>query len=142
MKPPLPHTKRWRIIMVELLVVLSLGGFIWFFFGGQLIEQLRGGQTEVAQNRMKILEEALLQYGRDVGDYPSQNEGLDALIESPRGAPQWQGPYTSPPALLDPWNRSFYYVYPGHHGVFDLYSLGRDNKKGGVLVNRDVQNWP
>ncbi|MEG3638031.1 type II secretion system protein GspG [Magnetococcus sp. PR-3] len=141
MASSLPDTKRWRIIMVELVVVVSLGGFIWFFFGGQFIEQLRGDKVVIAEKRLKLLDSALLEYSRTVGDFPSQNEGLDALVEGPRGQTRWVGPYVDSAALMDPWGRSFYYVYPGQHGDFDLYSLGADNQLGGVYVNRDIRNW-
>jgi len=39
----------------------------------------------------------------------------------------------------DTWH--YHYQNPGQHGVFDVYTLGRDNQAGGEGVDADVGNW-
>jgi len=61
----------------------------------------------------------------DVGRYPSQAEGLDALVDDPMTAKGWHGPYLRRAgALYDPWGHKFRYRVPGAHGPFDLFSFG------------------
>jgi general secretion pathway protein G len=77
-----------------------------------------------------------------VGRYPTGSEGLDALIQKPSSAPNWNGPYLKKTVVRkDPWGYDYVYVFPGQHGEFDLYSLGADNRDGGDGENQDVRSW-
>jgi general secretion pathway protein G len=42
---------------------------------------------------------------------------------------------------MDPWHNPFYYVAPGQHGKFDIFSLGADNTEGGEGEDQDVKSW-
>jgi general secretion pathway protein G len=60
------------------------------------------------------------------------------LIQSPRDARNWHGPYLDK-LPQDPWGNYYLYVYPGKHNPagYDLYSAGVDGKAG---TDDDV--WP
>src|SRR5256885_3708677 len=46
----------------------------------------------------------------DVGRYPSQQEGLAALVTNPNGMAAWRGPYLKAPQVpLDPWGHTYQY---------------------------------
>lgn len=80
----------------------------------------------------------LIPYKLDVGEYPSTQEGLNALMESPNGKEErWKGPYFKD-VPLDPWGNEYIYIYPGIRNPehYDLSSLGPD----GVLSDDDIQN--
>ena len=49
---------------------------------------------------------AVERYKRDCGQYPTTNQGLDALISNPviRG---WRGPYLPETVPLDPWGNRY-----------------------------------
>ena len=84
---------------------------------------------------------ALDLYELDNGQYPTTEQGLEALLvqpTSPPAAENWRGPYLKK-APKDPWNRPYIYKSPGEHNTldYDLASWGRDGIEGGD----DVVNW-
>jgi general secretion pathway protein G len=84
---------------------------------------------------------ALKAYKKDVGDFPSTAEGLQALRVSP-GRSGWNGPYLAKDIPLDPWGVPYNYRYPGLHGTGpDIVSYGADRLLGGEGMNADVVSW-
>jgi general secretion pathway protein G len=85
---------------------------------------------------------ALELYKLDVGRYPTQAEGLNALVTDPPTAPGWNGPYLKrETALKDPWGEPYLYKVPGQHGEVDVFTLGSDKAEGGTGEAQDVGNW-
>jgi general secretion pathway protein G len=89
---------------------------------------------------------ALSSYRMDNDDYPSTDQGLEALRTMPTTGDvprNWKGPYLSRVVPLDPWGRPYLYVAPGRANPtsFDIYTLGRDGKSGGVGEDADVTSW-
>ncbi len=89
---------------------------------------------EVNQN-LRSIEGALSVYRKELGDYPSNEEGLTVLIET-QSKSNWQGPYLRDDLLSDPWNRPYYYERTPSH--YRLYTLGADGKEGGTHLNEDI----
>ena len=82
---------------------------------------------------------ALQIYALDNGGYPTEAQGLKALVEPPNGTPRWNGPYlTNASGLSDAWNRP--YNYKIVNGQVRVFSLGRDNAVGGKGEDQDVSN--
>jgi general secretion pathway protein G len=71
----------------------------------------RGGQARATAARAQIenFKAALNEYRLDVGDYPSTEEGLQALRVNP-GRTSWNGPYMPQDIPRDPWNVPFRYA--------------------------------
>lgn len=67
-----------------------------------------------------------------MGEYPSTEEGLEALINAPVGkASVWKGPYVKPELfdkIVDPWGSPLLYNFPGKedHESYEIFSLGPD----------------
>lgn len=128
--------------LIELLVVLAILGMIVAFVTPQVLKYLGRAKTDAAHIQIENLAGALDLYRLDVGRYPTQTEGLDALIEHPSGLNSWNGPYLKQKSVpADPWGRAYIYKIPGDHGDYDLYSLGADGAPGGTGENQDVTNW-
>ncbi len=128
--------------LVELLVVLVILGLILAIATPQVIKYVGGAKSDTAQIQVDRLSGVLDLYRLEVGSYPSEEDGLDALMNRPADAESWNGPYLKKAdSLIDPWKRPYLYRYPGEHGEFDLYSLGRDGQEGGEGEDRDVTNW-
>ena len=128
--------------LVELLVVLIILGLIAAFAAPQVLKYLGGAKTDSAQIQVERLSGVLDLYRLDNGNYPSQEEGLEALVEAPAGAESWNGPYIKrADALVDPWGRPYVYRFPGENGVYDLFSLGADGQEGGDGESQDVTSW-
>ncbi len=78
----------------------------------------------------------------DVGRYPTQSEGLAALIQKPASPDRWQGPYLKQKQVpTDPWGRPYRDRMPGEHGEFDPLQPRRRRRPGGAGENADVTNW-
>jgi general secretion pathway protein G len=129
--------------LLEILVVLVILGLLAAVVAGpQVFRQLGAAKAETAKLQIDRVSGALDLYRLDVGRYPTQQEGLRALIDSPGGIVRWNGPYLKKQeAITDPWGRPFSYRYPGQHGEYDLWSLGADGVDGGEGENKDVGNW-
>lgn len=113
--------------LVELLVVLAILGLLVAIASPQVLKYLSRAKVDTAQIEIKNLSAALDLYMIDVGRYPTQQEGLAALITNPGGLPTWHGPYLKATAVpLDPWGHPYQYRIPGQHGDYDLYTLGAD----------------
>jgi general secretion pathway protein G len=128
--------------LVELLVVLGILGLLALIVVPRVVQYLYKARTDTARIEIRTLSNVLEQYRLTVGRYPTQQEGLVALIEQPPGAEGWSGPYLSQHNIpLDPWGRPYVYRIPGDHGEFDLYTLGKDGVPGGSGEDQDVTSW-
>jgi general secretion pathway protein G len=127
--------------LVELLVVLAILGLIAAVATPQVLKYLGKAKTDTARMDIKGIAVALDLYLLDTGHYPTEQEGLAALVERPPGA-EWHGPYLKSKRVpVDPWGHPYVYRIPGQHGDYDLYTFGADNAPGGTGQGQDVANW-
>lgn len=128
--------------LLELLVVLGIIAMLAGIVGPQVMKHMGESKVKAARVQIEELVATLDMYKLDLGSYPSTEQGLKALIESPNNAKYWNGPYLRKAKVpIDPWQNDYIYVSPGKHGKFDLYSLGADSVEGGEGENRDILNW-
>src|ERR1700742_4668140 len=135
----LPKNSRAQgFTLIELLVVLAILGLLATLVAPRLITYLGQAKTQTAKLQIQKLAGILDIYHLDVGRYPTQEEGLEALAEHPTDAANWNGPYVKKrEELNDPWGRMYIYRCPGEHGEYDLYSLGASGKEGGTGEGED-----
>jgi len=81
---------------------------------------------------------ALGNYKRDIGEFPTELEGLQALRSDP-GARGWRGPYRSANIPQDPWGRPYLFRIKVDRQP-EVLSMGADHKAGGEDANADVSN--
>ncbi|QIK38319.1 type II secretion system major pseudopilin GspG [Caldichromatium japonicum] len=128
--------------LVELLVVLAILGLLAGLVGPQVMKFLGSSKSKTAKLQIEDLAAALDLYRLEIGRYPTEAEGLRALVEKPGNVPNWNGPYLKKKEVpKDPWGFDYYYLFPGQHGAFDIWSLGADNREGGEGENADVTSW-
>ena len=128
--------------LTELLVVLVILGLLAALITPQVIKYLGKAKSDAAAIQIKNIMSVLDLYHIDTGRYPSQENGLAALVEKPQGIDFWNGPYVQKRELLtDPWGRPYVYKFPGDHGTYDLYSLGSDGREGGDGEDKDLTSW-
>lgn len=131
--------------LVEILIVIALIAILATVAIGNLGGIFGGQQEKIAQQvvnqGMKL---GLTAYKLDVGNYPSSEEGLLALLKSPAGKEsRWKGPYLEEIQVpLDPWGQPYQYRFPGSRNIsgsrgYDIWSLGPD----GTESADDIGNW-
>ena len=126
--------------LLELLVVMVIIGLLAGYVGPRYFSQIGKAEVKVARAQLDSLEKALDQYRLDTGHYPTQEQGLTAVVKKPANEPRWEGPYLKKDLPADPWGRPFVYKFPGTHGDFDLSSLGKDGVPGGTGEAADLHN--
>jgi general secretion pathway protein G len=140
-RPKVPERAQ-GFTLIELLVVLVILGLLAAFAAPQVLTYLDRAKTDAARAQVQNIAGVLDLYRLEVGSYPSQQDGLDALLEEPADATRWNGPYVKRrDALMDPWGRMYVYRFPGDHGAYDLYSLGADAGEGGDGEDQDITSW-
>lgn len=140
--PPAPRPGESGFTLLELLVVLAILGLMAAIIGPQVIGYLGSSKTRTAQVQAQNVGAALQLFRLDAGRYPTDEEGVQALVKAPASVPLWNGPYLpGEAALRDPWGRPYQLRIPGQHGEVDVISLGADGAEGGSGEDRDVGNW-
>lgn len=137
-----PGRRMAGFTLIELLVVLMILGLLAGLVGPRVLKQLGGAKSDTAQLQIAELSSGLDLFYLEVGRYPTTEEGLDALVSEPAGVSNWNGPYLRKNEIPhDPWGLPYHYLNPGENGDFDLYSLGRDNARGGEDEDQDIVSW-
>ena len=127
--------------LVELLVVLAILALLAGLVGPRVLNQLGGAKSKSAAVQINDLESALELYKLDVGRFPNNEDGLQALVRQPSTAIGWNGPYLRKNEVpADPWGQAYIYRFPGERGEYDIISMGADGTPGGEGENADVSN--
>lgn len=129
-----PRRSQTGFTLLELLVVLAILGLLIGLVAPAALRQLGSAKDKIARQSIERLASVLDIYKLDVGNYPTTDQGLQALVARPAGVAQWSGPYLKGDKLPeDPWGHPFVYhnpsQRPGHE--FDLYSLGPTGQSSG-----------
>lgn len=132
--------------LIELMVVLVILGILAGMIVPRIMDRPEEARRTKASVDIQALEQALQLYKLDNGQYPTTEQGLQALIEAPsagRLAKKWRtGGYLDKNRVpLDPWDNDYVYISPGLHGDFDLMSYGPDGEPGGEETDADINNW-
>lgn len=128
--------------LVEMLVVITIIALIMSLVGPRVLNFLGKSKVKAAKIQIESLASALDLYALDTGRYPSNSEGLEALMQRPGGARTWSGPYLKGNAVpKDPWGKPYAYRSPGQHGAYDILSYGADGQEGGDGAAADITSW-
>lgn len=127
--------------LLELLVVMVIIGLLAAYVAPRYFSQLGRSETKAAQAQVVAFQKALDTYRLDVGRFPSNEQGLAALVTRPANEAKWHGPYLQKAIPLDPWGNAYQYKSPGQHGDYDVFSFGKDGQPGGSGDAADVTSW-
>ena len=135
--------RRKAFTIIELVAVAMIIALLAVFVVPRAFKGLGTAKHDIAKGKMGILENALARFQYDCGRFPTDTEGLEALLSAPPDLQErWAGPYCRRSDLEDPWGRPYLYVADGviNPGGFDLISLGADGAEGGEGENADIYN--
>ena len=128
--------------LIELLVILVIIGVLAALIVPNVIDRAEESRVTAARADVGQLMQALKLYRLDNQRYPTQEQGLQALVQRPTAGPappNWR-PYLDK-LPTDPWGRPYQYLNPGVHGPVDVFSLGADGQPGGTGVDADIGSW-
>ena len=119
--------------LVEILVVLVIMGLLISVVAPNVIGRLDEARVARVQADMHVIQEALKLYRMDNYNYPTTEQGLEALVEASTLDPEprnfKKGGYLEE-LPRDPWEQTYLYLSPGEHKEVDIYSLGADGLSG------------
>jgi general secretion pathway protein G len=132
--------------LIEILIVMVILGILVWQIAPRIMGKPEEARRVKAQMDIATLETALKLYKLDNGRYPSSEQGLQALVETPTVGVlprKWrEGGYLEKGKVPnDPWGSEYVYLAPGLHGDFDLMSYGADGQPGGEGDDEDINNW-
>lgn len=149
MKKALSSTSGFTFI--EIMVVVVIIGILATLVGTAVIGRIDDANKAKAQSDIATLQSSLQLYKLDNGNYPTTEQGLDALIKPPAKVgttvdateemKTWkEGGYLEGGKLpMDPWKKPYQYLSPGvNNPNYDLWSMGKDGESG---TEDDIQSW-
>jgi len=116
--------------LIEVMVVVVILSILAAVIVPKVMDRPDTAREVKAKTDIRALESALNLYKLDNFNYPSTEQGLEALV--PRYIDR---------LAVDPWGNPYLYLSPGLHGDFDVYTLGADGLQGGTGKNADIGNW-
>ena len=127
--------------LVEMLVVIGIIALIAAVLTPQLLGQMSRARAKAGQLQLDSVAAAVEMYRSDVGRYPNQQEGLQALLTDPGNVEGWTGPYLKDAkAIKDPWSNPVVYQLDADGQHFAVISYGADGKIGGGSADRDLRS--
>ena len=116
--------------LIEVMVVVVILSILAAIIVPRVMDRPDTARLVKAQSDIRAIESALNLYKLDNFDYPTTDEGLEALV------PKYIARLSN-----DPWGNPYLYLSPGLHGDMDVYTLGADGLQGGTGINADIGNW-
>lgn len=122
--------KNHGFTLIEVMVVVVILGILAAVIVPKVMDRPDTARLVKAKTDIRAIESALNLYKLDNFNYPSTDEGLEALV-----------PKYIDRMATDPWGNPYLYLSPGLHGDMDVYTLGADGLQGGMEQNADIGNW-
>jgi general secretion pathway protein G len=126
--------------LIELLLVLVILGILAAIVVPKFAGRTEQARVTAAVSQIATFGTALDAFEVDNGYYPKGKDGLLDLVDQPRDALNWRGPYLKGDVPNDPWTHPYVYEYPGKNNPssYDLMSVGPDGRAG---TEDDISNW-
>lgn len=131
----IPSRRRRGFSLVEIMVVLVIMGLLAGLVAVNVRAYLIKAKQKTALSDIATIVNALEFFYTEAGRYPTQEEGLAILTQSSKIFPE-------PPLktnLVDPWGKSYQYVYLGPNQM-EVLSYGEDKQEGGTGAAADISS--
>jgi general secretion pathway protein G len=132
---------RYGFTMVELMAILIIIGLLATLVVTKVATKIDQARVTTTKANLKILHSAVNQFKMDTGRFPSEEEGLMALVEQPSDVISYEpGGYLETTEIpKDAWGNDFIYeLFPESGKPFVIKSLGADGEEGGEDYDTDL----
>lgn len=130
--------------LMEIMVVIFIMGLLIAVVAPSVLGSQDKAMKQKVMADLSTFEQALDMYRLDNLRFPSNEQGLSALVVKPTVEPlprAWRADGYIRRLPEDPWGKPYQYRSPGEHGRVDIYSLGADGLEGGEGIDADLGNW-
>ena len=130
--------------LIEIMVVIAILGILAALIVPKIMSRPDEARKVAAKQDIGSIMQAMNLYRLDNGRYPTEDQGLSALVQKPTTDPQannWKDGGYLERLPMDPWGNPYQYVIPGVHGEVDIFSYGADGKAGGEGGNAEIGSW-
>ena len=137
-----PAGRQRGFTLIEIMVVVVIISVLIGLIAPNILGRVDEARVTAARADLATLGQALDLYRIDNGQYPTTEQGLQALIARPTSAPEprnWNSAgYMKKKELpRDPWENEYQYLRY-EDGSFDLMSFGADGREGGEGHDADI----
>ena len=141
--------RRQGFTLVEVLVVMAILVLLAGLVAPKVLGSKKKADIGTAKTQIGALKGALERYALDMNEFPTTEQGINALVEQPDASEKgessggkWDGPYlTTEQMPLDPWGNAYQYEYPATHGKGkepEIWSYGPDEQDD---TDDDLVSW-
>lgn len=132
--------------LIEIMVVLVIIGLLVSIVAPNVLDRADEARVQKVNADFASIGTSLKMYRLDNYNYPTGEQGLEALVEKPTIDPipgNWKKSGYLENLPVDPWGRPYLYLSPAEFGDgdYDIYSLGADGVTGGEDQNADIGSW-
>ena len=134
----LSHSQALGFTLLEVMVVVVIIAVMAAAVGPAIFDNLNKANVTRAGTDIKSISSMLEVYRAENYNYPSTDQGLEALVSKPSGDPEaknWRRYTKKTP--IDPWGNPYKFLSPGAKSDVDIYSFGPD----GIQSEDDIGNW-
>ncbi len=134
--------QRRSFTLIELIVVVMILATMAAIGTPMYFKHLDNAKVTTAKTQVKLLDQAIMDYKLDVGEYPDDANGLQALVENLTQDEKWNGPYLKPAVIpKDPWGNEYILRIPGNNNTeYEVISYGSDGQEGGEKTAADISS--
>jgi len=111
-------------LMIVVIILASLAGMVL----PRIMDRADDARINIAKAEIASISSALRFYRLDMGEYPTNDQGLTVLMQNPgggagRGLGTWKGPYLEKEPV-DPWGNDYQYRRDSGPAGFEVWSEG------------------
>jgi general secretion pathway protein G len=128
--------------LIEIMVVVVIIGILAVLIVPRVVGRTDEAKAAAAKHDIAAIMQQLKLYRLDNGRYPTNEQGLPALVAKPQSQPapsNWKQYLDRVPK--DPWGNAYQYLNPGVRGEIDVFTLGADSQPGGSGADADIGSW-
>ncbi|MGA2678446.1 MAG: type II secretion system major pseudopilin GspG [Sedimentisphaerales bacterium] len=129
--------------IIEVMAVILIIGILGSIVAVSVVGKIDRAKVTSTKANLKMLHGAVIQFKMDTGRYPTEEAGLQELIEQPTDVTGWNtGGYLETTSLpKDAWGHDFVYQLSPESGKpFVIISYGADGEEGGEGINADLRS--